>query len=137
MRRRWRYRGRPERRARDRPERRRGAPSARGGGPLDLAGAGCPATVVLQQDWQPEAEHGAMYGVVGPDKTIDTNTKSVKGSLVAQGVDTGVDVEVRSGGPNTGFQTVPALMYLDEAITLGAVNTDSAMTTAAASRRSR
>jgi hypothetical protein len=108
------------------------APAAPAGGPLDLAGAGCPATVVMQQDWQPEAEHGAMYALVGPDKTVDTNTKSVKGSLVAQGVDTGVDIEVRSGGPNTGFQTVPALMYLDEAITLGAVNTDQAMTTAAA-----
>ena len=108
------------------------APAAPAGGPLDLAGAGCPATVVMQQDWQPEAEHGAMYALVGADRTIDTNTKSVKGSLVAQGVDTGVDVEVRSGGPNTGFQTVPALMYLDEAITFGAVNTDAAMTTAAA-----
>jgi hypothetical protein len=104
------------------------APAAPAGGPLDLAGAGCPATVVMQQDWQPEAEHGAMYALVGPDKAIDTNTKSVKGSLVAQGVDTGVDVEVRSGGPNTGFQPVPALMYLDDAITFGAVNTDAALT---------
>src|SRR5690349_24632965 len=85
------------------------APAAPAGGPLDLAGAGCPATVVMQQDWQPEAEHGAMYALVGPDKVVDTNTKSVKGSLVAQGVDTGVDVEVRSAGPNTGFQPVPAL----------------------------
>src|SRR3954452_19041320 len=109
-----------------------GVPPAPAGGPLDLKAAGCPDTVVMQQDWQPEAEHGAMYALVGPDKTVDTNTKSVKGSLVAQGVDTGVDIEVRSGGPNTGFQTVPALMYLDEAITLGAVNTDQAMTTAAA-----
>ena len=36
------------------------AAAAPAGGPLDLA-AGCPATVVMQQDWQPEAEHGAMY----------------------------------------------------------------------------
>jgi hypothetical protein len=104
------------------------APAAPAGGPLDLAGAGCPATVVMQQDWQPEAEHGAMYALVGPDKAVDTNTKSVKGSLVAQGVDTGVDIEVRSAGPNTGFQPVPALMYLDDAITFGAVNTDAALT---------
>src|SRR5690349_2147635 len=86
-----------------------GVPAAPAGGPLDLKAAGCPATVVMQQDWQPEAEHGAMYALVGPDKVVDTNTKSVKGSLVAQGVDTGVDVEVRSAGPNTGFQPVPAL----------------------------
>ncbi len=85
----------------------------------------------MQQDWQPEAEHGAMYALVGPDYTIDTDAKSVTGSLVAQGVDTGVDVEVRPGGPNVGFQPVPALMYLDDAITLGAVNTDDAIAGAA------
>jgi hypothetical protein len=107
------------------------APAAPAGGPLDLAAAGCPATVVMQQDWQPEAEHGAMYALLGSDYTIDAEAKAVKGSLVAQGVDTGVDVEVRPGGPNVGFQPVPALMYIDEAITLGAVNTDEAISAAA------
>jgi hypothetical protein len=106
-------------------------PAAQAGGPLDLAGAGCPATVVMQQDWQPEAEHGAMYSVVGPDYTIDADAKSVKGSLVAQGVDTGVDVEVRPGGPTVGFQPVQALMYLDDSIVFGAVNTDEAIVGAA------
>ena len=103
------------------------APAAPAGGPLDLKGAGCPDTVVMQQDWQPEAEHGAMYSVVGAGYTVDTNTKSVTGPLVTQGVDTGVKVEVRSGGPNTGFKPVPALMYADDKITFGAVNTDDAI----------
>src|SRR5688572_9490813 len=71
------------------------APAAEAGGPLDLAGAGCPSTVVMQQEWQPESDHGAMYSVVGSDYEIDADAKAVKGSLVAQGVDTGVDVEVR------------------------------------------
>jgi len=106
------------------------APPAEAGSPLDLSDV-CPATVVLQQDWQPEAEHGSMYSLVGPDYTIDTSAKTVTGSLVAQGVDTGVDVEVRPGGPNVGFQPVPALMYLDDAITLGAVNSDAAIAAAA------
>lgn len=105
------------------------AATAPAGGPLDLA-ADCPATVVMQQDWQPEAEHGAMYALVGPDYTIDAEAKSVSGSLVAQGVDTGVDVEVRPGGPNVGFQPVPALMYLDDTIVFGAVNTDDAIVSA-------
>ncbi|MHA6616594.1 substrate-binding domain-containing protein [Pseudonocardia sp. DLS-67] len=95
-------------------------PAAPAGGPLDLTGA-CPATVVMQQDWQPEAEHGGMYSLVGPDRTIDTDAKLVRGSLVAQGVDTGVDIEVRPGGPNVGFQPVPALMRLDDSIVLGTV----------------
>jgi hypothetical protein len=104
-----------------------GAPA---GGPLDLTGA-CPATVVMQQDWQPEAEHGGMYSLVGPDRTIDANAKLVRGSLVAQGVDTGVDIEVRPGGPSVGFQPVPALMYLDESIVLGTVYSDTAIATSA------
>jgi hypothetical protein len=104
-----------------------GAPA---GGPLDLTGA-CPATVVMQQDWQPEAEHGGMYSLVGPDRTIDANAKLVRGSLVAQGVDTGVDIEVRPGGPSVGFQPVPALMHLDESIVLGTVYSDTAIATSA------
>jgi hypothetical protein len=106
------------------------APAAEAGGPLDLSAA-CPATVVMQQDWQPEAEHGAMYSLVGDDYTIDADNKSVTGSLVAQGVDTGVDIEVRPGGPNVNFQPVPALMYLDPDIFFGAVNTDAAIVAAA------
>jgi hypothetical protein len=103
------------------------AAAAPAGGPLDLKGAGCPDPIVMQQDWQPEAEHGGMYSVVGPGYTVDTDTKSVTGPLVAQGMDTGVKVEVRAGGPNTGFKPVPALMYADDKITLGAVNTDDAI----------
>ncbi|MFC8798654.1 hypothetical protein ACFT2C_13050 [Promicromonospora sp. NPDC057138] len=99
-------------------------PAAEADGPLDLSGV-CPETVVMQQDWQPEAEHGAMYSLVGSDHTVDTEAKSVTGSLVAQGVDTGVDIEVRPGGPSVGFQPVPALMYLDDSILLGAVTTDA------------
>ncbi|GAA1955520.1 substrate-binding domain-containing protein [Microbacterium aquimaris] len=106
------------------------APAAEAGSALDLSDV-CPATVVMQQDWQPEAEHGAMYALVGDDYTIDNDIKSVTGSLIAQGVDTGVDVEVRPGGPNVNFQPVPALMYLDEDILLGAVNTDAAIVAAA------
>jgi hypothetical protein len=85
----------------------------------------------MQQDWQPEAEHGAMYSLVGPDRVIDVDAKSVRGSLVAQGADTGVDIEVRPGGPSVGFQPVPALMSLDASIVLGAVNSDLGIAAAA------
>ncbi|MGC5616914.1 hypothetical protein [Georgenia sp. Z1491] len=102
------------------------AEAAEAGSALDLAEV-CPATVVVQWDWQPQSEHGGTYALVGSDAEIDTDTKSVRGSLVAQGVDTGVDIEVRTGGANVGFQPVPALMYLDDEITLGAVSTDVAI----------
>ncbi|PWJ53990.1 hypothetical protein SAMN06264364_10972 [Quadrisphaera granulorum] len=102
------------------------ATPAEKGGPLDLSGV-CPSTIVMQQDWQPEAEHGAMYNLVGDGYTVDTDKKSVTGPLVVNGTDTGVKIEVRPGGPNTNFQPVPALMYLDPDILIGAVNTDAAI----------
>jgi len=110
-----------------------GAPAAPAGGPLDLKGA-CPDTVVMQQDWQPESEHGAMYSLVGPGYTVDTDIKAVTGPLIAQGVDTGVKVQVRSGGPNTGFQPMTALLYTDDAITVAVVNTDDAIVGASKGR---
>ncbi|MDQ1128940.1 hypothetical protein [Microbacterium sp. SORGH_AS_0888] len=100
--------------------------AAEKGGPLDLASV-CPATIVMQQDWQPESEHGAMYNLVGDGYTVDTDKKTVTGPLVVNGTDTGVKIEVRSGGPAVNFQPVPALMYLDTDILIGAVNTDAAI----------
>jgi len=31
----------------------------------------CPATISIQTDWFPEAEHGAMYEMIGDDYTVD------------------------------------------------------------------
>ena len=87
----------------------------------------CPATVTLQTDWNPEAEHGFLYQLFGPNPEINADKKLVTGTLVAAGVDTGVKVEVRSGGPAIGFQTVTSQMYQDDAILLGFVYTDEAI----------
>jgi len=95
-------------------------------GAIDLSGV-CPATVVIQTDWNPESEHGHLYQMLGSDYTIDSNNKSVSGPLLASGEYTGVNVEVRSGGPAIGFSTVPAQMYTDDTITLGYTNTDEAV----------
>lgn len=88
----------------------------------------------MQQDWQPEAEQGGMYQLVGADYEIDADAKSVSGTLVAQGVDTGVRIEVRPGGPNVGFQAVADLMYLDTDILIGVANTDGAIAAQVAGR---
>ncbi|MDO9396315.1 MAG: ABC transporter substrate-binding protein [Herbiconiux sp.] len=96
-------------------------------GPVDLAAAGCPATVVIQTDWNPEAEQGNLYQLIGPDAEIDAENKSVSGPLFASGAYTGVNVEVRSGGPAIGFQTVTSQQYTDPSITLGYANTDEAV----------
>ncbi|MBV1853231.1 hypothetical protein [Catellatospora tritici] len=101
------------------------APSA-GSGALDLA-AVCPATVVIQAAWTPEAEHGALYHLLGSTNTIDPDKKKVSGPLLSGGESTGVNVEIRAGGPAIGFQNAGAQMYADPTIMLGQVATDDAI----------
>lgn len=101
------------------------APTATGQ-QLNLKGT-CPDTVVIQTDWFPESEYGFLYQLLGPGYTIDRAKKRVSGPLVASGQDTGVKVEIRTGGPAIGFQQVSAQMYADKSITLGQVNTDEAV----------
>ena len=109
-----------------------GAPAstAATGDSVDLKGV-CPETIVIQKDWQPESEHGFLYDLVGSGYKVDTSRKRVTGPLVAQGRDTGVDIQIRTGGPAVGFQPVPAVMYSDPSIHLGYVATDEAVQFAA------
>lgn len=100
--------------------------AAGGGAAVSLKGV-CPDTVVIQTDWNPEAEHGALYNMVGANPKVDTNKKTVTGPLMAAGKDTGVQVQVRVGGPAIGFQQVVAQMYQDKDILLGYVATDEAV----------
>lgn len=117
------------------PEGATGAPEATGGTggatgatgeTVSLAGV-CPDPVVFQLDWEPEAEHGGIYQLVGEGYEIDTDRKAVRGPLMASGQDTGVDIEVRIGGAAVGFQPVQALMYQDTDIFLGFARLTEAM----------
>ena len=92
-------------------------------GALSLKGV-CPDTVVVQSNWFPEAEHGAVYQLLGPGYRIDAATKRISGPLVASGKDTGVRIEIRAGGPAVGFQSAAALMYQKPEITLGMLQSD-------------
>jgi len=106
------------------------ATSEAAGGAVDLSEA-CPATVVVQTDWFPEAEHGALYQLLGDDYEIDAEQKVVTGSLTASGgVDTGVDIEIRAGGPAIGDGNVESVMYTDDAVMLGYATTDGQILTA-------
>jgi hypothetical protein len=89
----------------------------------------CPATVVFQNRWEPSTDNAVEYQLVGPGATIDAPRKRVIGPLLAGGKDTGVEIEIRSGGAAIGFTPVPAQMYLDQSITFGAVPTDVAIST--------
>lgn len=105
----------------------RAGPSASPGtGTLNLATV-CPATIVIQSAWTPEAEHGALYHLLGEGYTVDGNAKKVSGPLVTQGKDTGVRIEIRAGGPAIGLQNAGAQMYADPTIMLAQVATDDAI----------
>jgi len=106
-----------------------GTPAA---APAPTAGAGplagvCPNPVVVQTDWFPEAEYGAYFQMLGDNPAFDTDTKKVTAPLVDDGTPTGVELEIRYGGPAIGFQQVSAQLYADKAITLGLVSTDEAI----------
>ncbi|MEV6103423.1 ABC transporter substrate-binding protein [Streptomyces sp. NPDC051940] len=95
-------------------------------GRTDLSGV-CPAKVVIQTDWNPQAEQGGLYQLLGPDPVIDARAKQVRGPLFSEGSYTGVDVEIRAGGPAIGNQPVPVQMYTDPGILLGWAATDEAV----------
>lgn len=103
------------------------AAGAGGAAATDLAGV-CPETIGIQTDWNPEAEHGALFQLFGDEVDIDGEQKSASAPLVAAGdVDTGVRIEVRTGGPAIGFQTVVSQLYQDPALLLGYVSTDESL----------
>ena len=79
----------------------------------------CPDPLVMQLDWQPESEHGGVYELIGNGYKIDADQKRVSGPLMASGEKTGINVEVRIGGPPVGFQPAQALMYTDSSIFMG------------------
>ena len=84
----------------------------------------CPSPLVVQTDWFPESEHGAMYELVGEGYEVDQNNGVVRGPMVLGGTDLGIEWEVRAGGPFLGGSSVSEHMALDDSIHLGYASTD-------------
>ena len=105
-------------------------PSASASGAASLAGV-CPATVTIQSNWWAQAEDGAIYRLLGGDLQVDQQHKRVTGSLVSDGVDTGVKLQIRSGGPANGFVPAASVLYTDPSVLLATADTDQVMQLAA------
>ena len=89
----------------------------------------CPDPIIIQTDWFPESEYGATYELFGDGPySIDNENRSVSGTLHDGEVDTGIGLEVRTGGPAIGFTPVASHMYTDRSITLGYANTEGQIT---------
>lgn len=86
---------------------------------VDLSGV-CPNPLVLQTDWFPSPEHGYAYRLIGDAGELDTENGIYRGPLL----DTGIDLEIRAGGPYLGWQPTTSTMQLDPGIHFGYVNTD-------------
>ena len=83
----------------------------------------CGTKVSIQTDWFPEPEHGGLYQLAGTKGSLDAK----KGWYTGQIGKTGVSLEIRAGGPFTGFQQPISQMYQDSGITLGYVTSDEAI----------
>jgi hypothetical protein len=92
---------------------------------LALHGA-CPDTVVVQTNWWPQAEDGGIYRLLGTNPQVDRDRKRVSAALVSGGVDTGVRIEIRSGGPANSYTPAAKELYLDRSVLLGGVDIDQA-----------
>ncbi|HET6954639.1 MAG TPA: hypothetical protein VFI47_30020 [Acidimicrobiales bacterium] len=80
----------------------------------------CPDPLIVQTDWFPEPEHGGLYQLIGTDGEADAEAGVYTGELAG----TGIDLEIRAGGPFLGGQSTSAQMYADPDIFMGYVATD-------------
>jgi hypothetical protein len=89
----------------------------------------CPDPIIIHPDWFPESESGATYELFGGGTyLIDNENRSVAGTLHDGEVDTGLGLEVRTGGPAIGFTPVASHMYTDTSIPLGYAITEGQIT---------
>ncbi|WP_347176672.1 hypothetical protein [Parafrankia sp. EAN1pec] len=87
----------------------------------------CPDTVVVQTSWWPEVDYGATYQLLGANPKIDAGKFRVTGPLGA----TGVNLEIRSGGPAVGFDSASSLFETDDDILLGYLDMDEMISNSA------
>jgi hypothetical protein len=103
-----------------------GQPADRSAGAAVSLKGVCPDTVVIQTNWWPQAEYGGLYRLLGQDARIDKDKKLVSAPLVAGSADTGVRIEIRSGGPANNFTPASKLLYTDSGVTLAGSDIDQA-----------
>src|SRR4051794_9679946 len=84
----------------------------------------CPSTVVVQTNWVPQAEDGYLFRLLGKDVDVDTAHKKVTAPLVSHGADTGVKLEIRSGGPANNYTPAIKVAYQDDSVTLAGGDMD-------------
>ena len=82
---------------------------------------------MIQTDWFAESEHGGLYEMIGDDYTVTRRHDAGQRPAVAGGQPTGIDLEIRSGGPAIGFEAPRAQIYTDDSIHIAYSNIDAQM----------
>ncbi|MFN0091155.1 MAG: ABC transporter substrate-binding protein [Acidimicrobiales bacterium] len=92
----------------------------------------CPSRLVVQTDWFPEVEHGALYQLVGSAGVVDKAALTYRGPLAGEyrGPHGVREVEIRAGGAAIEFKRPIDVLYDDPAVTLAYTNTDDAIRSA-------
>ena len=96
---------------------------------VDLASV-CPNPLAVQTDWFPQATHGFWYQLIDhANAAVDTNSASYSGPAIA---DPNLTIQIRGGGPLTGFQQEYSLLHADRSILLADTNLDAVISASAA-----
>jgi hypothetical protein len=98
--------------------------AARGSGPALAASSPslkgiCPDKIVVQTDWFPQPDQGGTFQLIGPGGKVDKKKGTYTGPLGK----TGVQLEIRAGGPYIGQQQPVAQMYAHSDIMFGFADT--------------
>ncbi|MBN9035244.1 MAG: hypothetical protein J0H53_04170 [Rhizobiales bacterium] len=90
-------------------------------GAANLAAA-CPSPFVMQLDWFPQAEHGYLFNLLGDGYTVDTKNMVVRGKLMSGSEDTGIEIELRSGGAPISNMGTNKVIYTDNSINMAVLS---------------
>ena len=94
----------------------------------------CPKTLTLQIDWFPEAEYGRLLLADRPEGQAERHEE---GHLQGPLGKTGINLEIRAGGPFIGQQTVQSLMFQDDRSTSASCTPTTPCASASGSRPCR
>lgn len=84
----------------------------------------CPDPLVIQTDWFPRPEHGALYNLTAGAGSMDPATGRFTGPLAAE---PSIELEIRSGGPFLGQGATVRHLSSDRRIFLALMDTDEAI----------
>ncbi len=101
-----------------------GMTAAAASGEVERQLSQCPDPLVIQTDWYPTPEHGAVYNLIGEGGRFVPEAGRYTGPLAAE---PSLTIEVRAGGSFVGDRSTLDVMADDPDIFLGFVNTDEAV----------